>query len=161
MSTRPIAALLSPFSLVGLFITLSGPGLGPPGAGAATDGFVRVKVDTANLRTGPSLEADSVRYAFENEPLRVVARQGEWLRVRDFEGHSAWIYASLTDRRPAVVVTRGIANVRARPGTSHPVVFTAERAVNLLVLDRTGRWLHVRHEVGEGWVHDSLVWGVP
>jgi hypothetical protein len=40
-------------------------------------------------------------------------------------------------------------------------VFTAERGVNLLVLDRTGQWLSFRHEVGEGWLHDSLVWGAP
>jgi hypothetical protein len=36
----------------------------------------------------------------------------------------------------------------------------AERGVNLLVLDRAGRWLHVRHDVGDGWLHDSLAWGL-
>jgi SH3-like domain-containing protein len=59
------------------------------------------------------------------------------------------------------VVVRDLVNVREQPGTEHPVVFTAERGVNLLVLARSDRWLHVRHEVGEGWIHDSLVWGPP
>jgi SH3-like domain-containing protein len=39
------------------------------------------------------------------------------------------------------------------------VAFTAERMVNLLVLGREGRWLRVQHEIGTGWVHESLVWG--
>lgn len=123
--------------------------------------FVRVKVETANLRTGPDVSAEPVRYAHENEPLRVMARQGDWVQIRDFEGRSAWIYGPLTDRRSAVVVTRDLVNVRAQPGTEHPIVFTAERAVNLLVLDRDGPWLHVQHDLGDGWVHESLVWGDP
>ncbi len=65
------------------------------------------------------------------------------------------------DGRPAVVVVRDVVNVRERPGTEHPIAFTAERGVNLLVLERAGRWLHVQHDVGEGWLHDSLVWGSP
>lgn len=161
MPARSIASVPWKSPIVGLLIALSCTGLRPVEARAGAERFVRVKVDTANLRMGPSLSAEPVRYAYENEPLQVVVRQGEWLQVRDFEGDSAWIYGPLTDGRPAVVVTRPLINVRARPGTDHPVVFTAERAVNLLVLDRTGRWLHVRHEVGHGWVHDSLVWGDP
>jgi SH3-like domain-containing protein len=148
------------WSLVcGLLAALSGLGPGPDGASAGSDDFVRVRVEAANLRSGPSLGAERVRYAYENEPLQVVARRESWLRVRDFAGHSAWIYEPLTDRRPAVVVTRDLVNVRARPGTGHPIAFTAERSVNLLVLGRAGQWLHVRHEVGRGWVHGSLVWG--
>jgi SH3-like domain-containing protein len=123
--------------------------------------FVRVKVDVANLRARPSLEAERVRSAYENEPLHVIGRQGQWLRVRDVAGDVAWIHAPLTDGQPAVVVIRDVVNVRERPGTGHEIAFTAELGVNLLVVDRAGRWLHVRHDVGEGWVHDSLVWGAP
>jgi SH3-like domain-containing protein len=123
--------------------------------------FVRVKVDVANLRARPSLTAERIRSAYENEPLHVVGRQEHWLAVRDVAGEAAWIYAPLTDGRPAVVVVRDVVNVRERPGTGHPIAFTAERGVNLLVLERAGRWLHVQHDVGEGWLHDSLVWGFP
>jgi len=123
--------------------------------------FVRVKVDVANLRIKPSRQADLVRLAHENEPFRVVGERGEWLQVRDSADESAWINASLIDGKPAVVVVRSVINVRERPGTGYPIVFTAERGVNLLVLERSGHWLRVRHEVGEGWLHDSLVWGPP
>jgi SH3-like domain-containing protein len=123
--------------------------------------FVRVKVGAANLRARPSPTAEQIRYAYENEPLHVVGQQGRWLEVRGAAGDAAWIFAPLTDGRPAVVVIRDVVNVRERPGTGHPIAFTAERGVNLRVLGRDGRWLHVQHEVGEGWVHDSLVWGPP
>jgi SH3-like domain-containing protein len=123
--------------------------------------FVRVKVDVANLRARPSAKAEKVRAAYENEPLQVVGQQGRWLEVRDAAGDAAWIFAPLIDGRPAVVVVRNLVNVREHRGTGHPIAFTAERGVNLLVLERQGRWLHVRHDVGEGWVHDSLVWGPP
>jgi SH3-like domain-containing protein len=134
-----------------------------PGRGvdAGPQRFVRVKVDVANLRARPSPTAEQVRSAYENEPLHVVGRQGQWLEVRDVAGDAAWIYSPLTDGRPAVVVVRDVVNVRERPGTGHPIAFTAERGVNLLVLERAGRWLHVQHDVGEGWLHDSLVWGSP
>jgi SH3-like domain-containing protein len=132
---------------------------GPVDAGPRR--FVRVKVDVANLRAHPSLEAERVRSAYENEPLHVLGRQGQWLKVRDVAGDDAWIHAPLTDGRRAVVVIRDVVNVREQPGTGHPIAFTAEIGVNLLVVDRAGRWLRVRHDVGEGWVHDSLVWGAP
>jgi SH3-like domain-containing protein len=148
-------------SACALLILLSGAGREASGASADPDSFVRVRVETANLREGPSREADLVRYAHESEPLEVVDRQGTWLKVRDFDGQLAWIHEPLTDDRSAVVVTRDLVNVRVRPGTGHPIAFTAERGVNLLVLGREGQWLHVEHDVGQGWVHGSLVWGDP
>jgi SH3-like domain-containing protein len=147
--------------LLALLALLGAAALPSREADARSPRFVRVKVDVANLRTRPSTRAEPVRSAYENEPLRVVGQQGRWLEVRDVADETAWIYAPLTDGRPAVVVVRDVVNVRARPGTGHPIAFTAERGVNLLVLERSRRWLHVQHDVGEGWVLDSLVWGPP
>jgi SH3-like domain-containing protein len=142
-------------------IVLGCTGFPPREAEARAARFVRVKVEVANLRVKPSRRSELVRRAYENEPLRVVGGRDDWLHVRDLSGETAWISAGLTDGRPAAVVVRDLVNVRQQPGTGHPVVFTAERGVNLLVLDRSGRWLRVRHDVGEGWLHDSLVWGPP
>lgn len=144
--------------VLGLLLVLA-TALAPDEAEARTQRFARVKVDTASLRARPSASAALVRYAYENEPLRVVGWRGPWLEVRHVAGEAAWIYGPLTDGRPAAVVVRDLVNVRTQPGTGHPVAFTAERGVNLLVLEGRGRWLRVRHALAEGWVHDSLVWG--
>lgn len=146
--------------LFGLLLVGS-TGLSPREAVAASARFVRVKVAVANLRIEPSRRADVVRHAYENEPLKVIGARGEWVQVRDFSDESAWINARLIDGRPAVVVVRDLVNVREGPGTANSVLFQAERGVNLLVLERSGHWLHVRHDISEGWLHDSLVWGPP
>jgi SH3-like domain-containing protein len=135
--------------------------LAPRDAEARVDRFVRVRVSVANLRTGPSHQAALVRQAYQNEPLRVLGARGDWLQVRDAADAAAWINSELTDGRATAVIVRELVNVREHPGTGFPIVFTAERGVNLLVLKRSGRWLRVRHDVGEGWLHDSLVWGPP
>jgi SH3-like domain-containing protein len=147
--------------LPGLLLVLGVATLSARQLDARAPRFVRVKVDVANLRAQPSGTAELVRHAYENEPLRVIGARGPWIQVRDVADESAWIHGKLIDGRPAVVVVRDLVNVREQPGTEHPVIFTAERGVNLLVLERSDRWLHVRHEVGEGWIHDSLVWGPP
>lgn len=122
--------------------------------------FVRVNVDTANVREGPGTRFGRTWRVYENEPLRVVARQGGWLKTRDFQGYEGWIHAELTDDRPAVVVKARLANVRSGPGTEHPVVFTAERGVPFLLLRARDEWLNVEHADGDrGWVHGTLVWG--
>jgi len=60
---------------------------------------------------------------------------------------------------------RGIngSNVRAGPGESNKVLCTVKGDIQLLYLDEiNGRWVYVRTEDGvEGWIHDSLVTGVP
>jgi SH3-like domain-containing protein len=122
--------------------------------------FVRVKVDTANVREGPGTQFGRAWQVYENEPLRVVARQGEWLETRDFQGSEGWIHAGLTDDRPAVVVKARLANIRSGPGVEHPVVFTAERGVPFRLHGTRGEWLSVEHADGDrGWVHATLVWG--
>lgn len=129
-------------------------------AAAQTNGWARVKVDTANLRQGPGTNFEVLARAYENDPLKVLGRKGKWLSVLDFQGSKSWIYGSLIDREPAVIVTASTANVRSGPGTRHAIVFTAERGVAFRVLASTGRWLKVEHEDGDqGWIYERLVWG--
>lgn len=54
-------------------------------------------------------------------------------------------------------------NVRAGPGENNKVLCTVEGNTQVLYLDeRNGRWVYIRTEDGvEGWIHDSLVTGVP
>jgi len=136
--------------------------LGVASASAAPGDYVRVKVETANVRKQPTARAEALWQVYENDPLKVLAERGAWLKVRDFEGEEGWVYAPLTDERPAVIVTASVANVRSGPGTSHPVAYTADRGVAFLVIRTRGEWLEVEHADGErGWLHRTLVWGPP
>jgi SH3-like domain-containing protein len=122
--------------------------------------FVRVTAEAANVRKSPARSADALRQAFEDDPLRVLATRGGWLKVRDFEGQEGWIHAGLTDGRATVIVTARVANVRSGPGTEHAVTYTAERGVAFRVTGTRGSWVRVTHSDGaQGWVHRELVWG--
>jgi SH3-like domain-containing protein len=127
---------------------------------AEPESFVRVKVETANVRGGPSTRAALLRQAYENDPLRVVERRGAWLRVVDFTGQPGWIHTSLTDPARAVMVARRSVNVRSGPGTRYEIRFSAEHGVGFRVIDVRGEWLHVEHADGDrGWIYRPLVWG--
>jgi SH3-like domain-containing protein len=127
---------------------------------AADDRFVRVRVETANIRQGPGTDHERLWQVEENFPLKVVGRSRQWLRTEDFVGDEGWIYAPLTDGRPAVVVEVDLANVRSGPGARYPVRFKAEWGAGFHVLDRRGKWLRIEHADGDdGWIHQSVVWG--
>ncbi len=133
---------------------------GARGAPGEEPDFVRVRVDTANVRKAPTTDAAAVSLAYEDDPLRVVATRRGWLKVRDFQGEEGWIYGPLTDQRPAVIVTAPVANLRSGPGATHPVTHTAERGVSFRAIGRRGAWIRVEHADGtRAWIHRSLVWG--
>jgi SH3-like domain-containing protein len=122
--------------------------------------FVRVTAEAANVRKLPTRSAQALGQAYEDDPLRVIATRGAWLKVRDFEGREGWIHSRLTDGRSTVIVTAPVANVRSGPGTTHAVTYTAERGVAFRVTGTRGTWLRVTHADGaRGWIHRELVWG--
>lgn len=129
-------------------------------AAHAAGSFVRVKVETANVREGPGTDYERLWTVERDFPLEVIGRKGRWLKTRDFLDSEGWIFAPLTDRQAAAVVQVGEANVRAGPGVNRPIRFVADWGDTLRVLSRRGEWLQVRHaESGHGWIHRSLVWG--
>jgi len=122
--------------------------------------MVRVKVKTANVRSGPGKKFDKVGKVPENYPYQIISRKGRWLKVRDFEGFVDWIYGPLTDKKPAAAVKVKRANVRQGPGTDHPIVLTADKGVAFRILARKGDWVKVRTDEGDqGWVSRNLLWG--
>lgn len=122
--------------------------------------MVRVKVKTANVRSGPGKKFNKVGKVPENYPYRIISRKGRWLKVRDFEGFEDWIYGPLTDKQPAAAVKVKRANVRQGPGTNHPIVLTADKGVAFRILAKKGDWVKVRTDEGDqGWVSRNLLWG--
>jgi SH3-like domain-containing protein len=92
--------------------------------------------------------------------MEVIKSSGEWHKGRDFEGDVGWIFHSLVEKVPAVVVKAPLVNVRTGPGTDSRVLFQAEKGVSFKILGTEKDWLKIRHADGEvGWIHGSLVWG--
>jgi SH3-like domain-containing protein len=122
--------------------------------------FVRVRVETANVREGPGTRYDRLWTVDEDFPLRVIGKRGRWLKTRDFLDSEGWIFAPLTDHQPAVVVQVQDARIRSGPGLGYEVDWVADWGETMRVVSEKGAWLQVKHaEHGRGWIHRSLVWG--
>ncbi|VWX61660.1 Peptide-binding protein [Burkholderiales bacterium 8X] len=127
---------------------------------ASSKEMVSIGGAEVNMRSGPGTRYSSRWLLGEGYPLEVLGRRGAWLRVRDFEGDKGWIYRSLTNRKPHVVVDTAIANLRAAPSRSSSLVMKAARGDVLRILERRKGWILVRHERGtKGWIARRLVWG--
>ncbi len=122
--------------------------------------YVTVRSDAVNVRTGPGTDHQVAMELFAGYPLQVLERQGEWLRIVDFEKDSGWIHTSLVETNNTVIVNASTSvNMRAEPSTSSAVVATVERGVVLTRMESQGEWAKLRHSSGLiGWIHRSLLW---
>ena len=126
----------------------------------AAQTMVSVNRPEVNLRAGAGTQHDALWVVSRGYPLQVTARQGQWLKVRDFEGDEAWVYRPLTAATPHHVVKVKTANVRSEPSTRARVVGKAEYGQVLRTLEKRRDWVRVRHDSGmTGWVARNLLWG--
>jgi len=56
---------------------------------------VEVTVETANVRAGPTTEAEIVVKAGQGDRLRVLDRDGNWFEVQTDSGDAGWVHADL------------------------------------------------------------------
>jgi len=127
---------------------------------AAAADMMSVSAEQANIRSGPGPDFEVVWAAGRYYPLEVLDREGNWIRVGDYENEEGWIYKSLLSKVPAVVIISEKANIRSGPGMEHPVAWVAEKESSLKVLDMRGEWFKVSDgEETLGWIHRDVTWG--
>ncbi|MDZ7640698.1 MAG: SH3 domain-containing protein [Desulfurivibrio sp.] len=122
--------------------------------------MVSIDRPKVNMRNGPGTNHAIIWELGNGYPLMVIGRQGNWLKVRDFEDDEGWVYQPLVGRTPHLVVKVKTANIRSGPGTRFRVVGQAKYGVVLRTLERGSGWVKVQHEDGlTGWIARSLLWG--
>ena len=118
-----------------------------------------VSASDANIRSGPGTNYDIIWKVNKYYPIKVIKKEGAWIRFVDFEGDEGWIYSSLVRKIPSVITIKEDCNIRSGPGTNYGIVFKAEKGVAFKILNRKGSWIHVQHADGDkGWIYKSLVW---
>jgi SH3-like domain-containing protein len=116
----------------------------------------------ALLYDAPSTASGKVAIAGNGLPLEVVVDSGAWVKVRDPNGHLAWIEKSSLGGPKKVMVKADVSLIRQQPLFDADVVFRAARGV---LLDITGEsdtygWLPVKHADGlAGWMPAYEAWG--
>ncbi|MBW2513141.1 MAG: SH3 domain-containing protein [Deltaproteobacteria bacterium] len=128
-------------------------------SGLAMAERLSVSSSIANIRSGPGTTYEILWKVENYYPIQVIKKSGSWINFRDFEGDEGWIHTSLVDENPTVITIKDTCNVRTGPGTDHDVIFTVEKGIPFLILDRQKSWIHIQHADGDrGWIHKSLVW---
>ncbi len=116
----------------------------------------------ALLYDAPSTAAGKVAIAGSGLPLEIVVDAGAWVKVRDPNGHLAWVEKSALGGPKKVMVKADVSLVRQQPLFEADVVFRAARGV-LLDITResdTYGWLAVKHADGlAGWMPAYEAWG--
>jgi len=122
--------------------------------------MLSVKGSTLNMRSGPSTNTEVLWELQRGYPLQVVQRKNRWVQVRDFEGDTGWVAASLTGRTPHHVVKVNNANLRKGPGTQHRIMGKASYGELLRTKEKRGSWVRVERTTGDiGWISKKLLWG--
>lgn len=122
--------------------------------------YVSIKGDNINVRTGPGTNYQISMELFKGYPLKVVSRQGDWLKIIDFENDNGWIHSSLVESGTTVIINgTNSVNMRAEPSTNSSIIATVDRGVVLTRLETKGKWLKLKHSSGLiGWIYKPLVW---
>ncbi len=121
----------------------------------------RATAGPAILYDTPSAQGKRVFVVSAGSPLEVIVTLEKWVKVRDREGHLAWIERSALSNGQTVVVTAERATVRQQAEYNAPTSFEAVRGVILNISGQArGTWLPVRHADGDhGFIRRVDVWG--
>ncbi len=118
-----------------------------------------VSVNIANVRTDAGTKFPVIWQMEKYTPVEVIARKGDWLYIKDFEGTPGWVHKSLLAQIKTVITKKNLCNVRSGPGKEYDILFKAKRGVPFRVLGKKNGWLHIKHADGEeGWIYSTLVW---
>ena len=127
--------------------------------------FVSLKAEKVNVRRGPSSD-HPVAWVFQRKgmPVEIVAEFENWRRIRDSDGEEGWILQNmLAARRTAVIAPW-------RKGETMPLHSSAD-AMSALVAQVsagvvsevgtcTGEWCEISAGGYDGWIEQTMLWGV-
>ncbi len=127
--------------------------------------MLSVDGDSVNLRSGPGTNYD-VKWEYgKGFPLKVISKEGDWVKVSDFEDDSGWIYRPLLVDKGHMIVKmnkdkNSKINIRSGPGVNYKIVGKAYYGVVFETLEQRDGWAKVKHETGlVGWIKRTLIWG--
>jgi len=121
--------------------------------------YVMVKKDGVNIRSGPSTRKEILWEVFKEFPLQIIGKKKGWLKTKDFEGDTGWVFKKLVNREKRVIVRVNTANLRIGPGKNYELAATVKYGVVFTPLEKENGWIKVKHEDGTiGWIFHKLLW---
>jgi len=122
----------------------------------------------ANLRSGPSTDADQTWRVYQYTPFtrlgryQPVGRPHAWYHVKDVAGKEHWVREDLVSTGfRCVMINNEFAFLRAGPGTTYPKVGAerGDRYLSFRLIEERDGWVKVQDAQGDQmWIHRPLVW---
>ena len=132
--------------------------------------FVSLKSDRVNMRTGPGTEYPTQWvYRRAGLPVEVIQEVEAWRRVRDSEGATGWVLASLLSSRRTALVEPWIVkpdkatpqiSLKADARDSADEVAQVEAGVIANIRHCDTRWCAVTIDDFRGYLQQHRLWGV-
>ena len=124
--------------------------------------YVSIRVDEANFRAAPSLEATIKWDLQKHYPLEIISQQGEWFKVVDYVGDEGWVHEIvLSVPAKSIVVNGNDVNVRKSPSMSGEIVASAYKGEIFFIIKPLTDWTKVKSSATgkEGYIYNTLLWG--
>jgi SH3-like domain-containing protein len=127
--------------------------------------MLSVSGNKVQLRSGPGTKYSSKWEYGNGFPLKILTRKGKWVKVKDFENDTGWIFKTYLQAKPHMIVKvnkgkKKKINIRSGPGTKYKAVGKAYYGVVFETIKQEKGWAKVKHESGlTGWIKRSLLWG--
>jgi uncharacterized protein YgiM (DUF1202 family) len=135
-----------------------------------TSGELKVTVNLANIRTGPSLGAFVMEQAETGTVLEMTGFVKDWYQIKTPGGKTGFIHSStvtkntgssnqnnFTDATGSIKVTGSVTNIRSNPSLSAPIVQKVNKGTQLVLTGENAEWYRVRLSSGyTAYVHKSV-----
>jgi SH3-like domain-containing protein len=121
--------------------------------------------DKVQLRSGPGTQYKAKWQYGDGFPLKIIDKKGQWVKIKDFENDTGWIYKKFITNTGYMIVKanknkKKKINIRKEPSIESEVVGQAYYGVVFKTLEQNKGWAKVKHESGlTGWINRSLLWG--
>lgn len=117
-------------------------------------------MDWANIRVGPSVDHEVLRWAPRGFPFLVLDQQEGWSRVVDFRNREGWVATRLLAKNSSVIlkISRGYLYSGPEMGAEISVA-EMDYGTIMQVKETEGEWLKVANGAGvSGWLQQENVW---
>ncbi len=122
--------------------------------------FISIGRDTVNIREKPTTDSARLWELSRGYPLQVEQREGEWLKVRDYEETLGWVLGSLTSKTAHRVINSTNVNLRSGPATNTRRMGKLDKDEIVQTLENQGEWTKIKRSNGTvGWVAKRFTWG--
>ena len=128
----------------------------------AKDHYACVNNNTLNIRSAPSTQSAIVWKVVRHYPFQILASQGVWRQVKDFEGDTGWVHSDYLSTAKTAIVTNEFANIRASATISSEKVGKADYGDVFPVLSVKDKWVEIQMPDSNesAWIYKSLLWDI-